>query len=84
MAYIVFESVTELVEKKAPEHSLAGIILAIVSLIVMPLLSRAKRRVGYELGSAAMNAEAKQNQFCSYLSAILLSGLLLNAALGWW
>jgi divalent metal cation (Fe/Co/Zn/Cd) transporter len=83
-AYIAFESVTGLVDNKAPEHSLAGIILAIASLIVMPLLSRAKRRVGYELGSAAMNADAKQNQFCSYLSAILLSGLLLNAALGWW
>jgi divalent metal cation (Fe/Co/Zn/Cd) transporter len=72
---LAFESVTDLVEKKAPEHSLAGIILAIVSLIVMPLLSRAKRRVGYELGSTAMNADAKQNQFCSYPSAILLSGL---------
>jgi len=83
-AYIAFESVTDLLEKKAPEHSLAGIILAIVSLIVMPLLSRAKGRVGHGLGSAAMNADAKQSQFCSYLSAILLSGLLLNAALGWW
>src|SRR5207245_11614482 len=65
--------------KKGPEHSVAGIILAIVSLIVMPLLSKAKGRVGHELGS-----DAKQSQFCSYLSAILLSGLLLNAALGWW
>src|SRR6266566_4393089 len=64
--------------------AMAGIILAIVSLIVMPLLSKAKGRVGHELGSAAMNADAKQSQFCSYLSAILLSGLLLNAALGWW
>ena len=83
-AYIAFESVTDLLEKKAPEHSLAGIILAIVSLILMPLLSRAKGRVGHGLGSAAMNADAKQSQFCSYLSAILLAGLLLNAALGWW
>jgi divalent metal cation (Fe/Co/Zn/Cd) transporter len=83
-AYIAFESVTDLLEKKAPEHSLAGIVLAIVSLIVMPLLSRAKGQVGHGLGSAAMNADAKQSQFCSYLSAILLAGLLLNAALGWW
>src|SRR3989449_4722142 len=75
-AYIAFESIADLLEKKAPEHSLAGIILATVSLIVMPLLFRAKRRVGHELGSAAMNADAKQSQFCSYLSAILLSGLL--------
>src|SRR2546422_6878298 len=75
-AYIAFESIADLLEKKAPEHSLAGIILATVSLIVMPLLFRAKMRVGHELGSAAMNADAKQSQFCSYLSAILLSGLL--------
>jgi divalent metal cation (Fe/Co/Zn/Cd) transporter len=83
-AYIAFESITDLLGKKAPEHSLAGIILASVSLIVMPLLSKAKRRVGRDLGSAAMHADAKQSQFCSYLSAILLGGLLLNAALGWW
>ena len=83
-AYIAFESITDMLGKKGPEHSVAGIILAIVSLIVMPLLSKAKGRVGHELGSAAMNADAKQSQFCSYLSAILLSGLLLNAALGWW
>lgn len=55
------------------------------SLIVMPLLSRAKRRVGDALGSAAMHADAKQTEFCTYLSAILLLGLLLNAAFGlWW
>src|SRR3989442_15618808 len=78
-AYIAFESITDMLGKKGPEHSVAGIILAIVSLIVMPLLSKAKGRVGHELGS-----DAKQSQFCSYLSAILLSGLLLNAALGWW
>lgn len=50
----------------------------------MPLLSRAKKKVGNELGSAAMRADAKQTDFCVYLSVILLSGLLLNAALGWW
>ena len=64
---------------------MAGIILAFVSLIVMPMLSRAKRRVGHALGSAAMHADAKQTEFCTYLSAILLLGLLLNAILGiWW
>ncbi len=83
-AYIALGAITDLLERKAPEHSLAGIILAIVSLTVMPLLSKAKRRVGRELGSAAMNADAKQTEFCAYLSAILLSGLLLNATLGWW
>ena len=50
----------------------------------MPLLSRAKKRVGKALGSAAMHADAKQTDFCVYLSAILLAGLLLNVGLGWW
>src|SRR6266446_3301492 len=64
--------------------TIAGIILACISLVVMPILSRAKKKVGYELRSAAMNADARQADFCVYLSAILLSGLLLNATLGWW
>jgi divalent metal cation (Fe/Co/Zn/Cd) transporter len=83
-AYIAYESVADLISTKAPEHSIPGIILACVSLVVMPILSRAKKRVGKELSSAAMNADAKQTDFCMYLSAILLAGLLLNAALGWW
>ncbi len=84
-AYIAYESVTDLSFKRSPEHSIPGIILACVSLVVMPLLSRAKRRVGYSLGSAAMHADARQTEFCTYLSAILLVGLLLNALFGlWW
>lgn len=83
-AYIAYESVADLISQKAPEHSIPGIILACVSLIVMPILSRAKKRVGKELSSAAMNADARQTDFCVYLSAILLAGLILNAALGWW
>ena len=83
--YIGYESITDLVHRNIPESSLPGIILAAVSLIVMPLLSRAKRRVGKQLASAAMNADAKQTEFCTYLSAILLGGLLLNTAFGiWW
>ncbi len=70
--------------QETPERSLVGIILAIASLIVMPFLTRAKRRVARELNSAAMAADAKQTEFCTYLSAILLGGLLLNALLGWW
>ena len=51
----------------------------------MPLLSRAKRKVGHALGSSAMHADAKQTEFCTYLSAILLAGLLLNTLFGvWW
>ncbi len=83
-AYVLYESISDLVTRKAPQHSLPGIILACVSLVVMPILSRAKKRVGTELGSRAMRADARQTDFCVYLSAILLAGLVLNAALGWW
>ena len=83
-AYILYESISDLVSKKAPEHSIPGIILACVCLVVMPLLSRAKRRIGNQLGSSAMHADARQTDFCVYLSAILLAGLVLNSLLGWW
>jgi divalent metal cation (Fe/Co/Zn/Cd) transporter len=84
-AYIAYESVLDLWSRHAPEHSIPGIVLACVSLVVMPLLSRAKRKVGRALGSAAMHADAKQTEFCTYLSGILLAGLLLNAFFGlWW
>lgn len=83
--YLAYESANDLIHRKVPESSLAGIILAGVALVVMPLLSRAKRRVGTGLGSAAMKADAKQATFCTYLSAILLAGLLLNTAFAiWW
>ena len=83
--YVGYEAASDLFRKKAPEHSLPGIILACVSLVVMPLLSRAKRGVASNLKSAAMRADAKQTQFCTYLSAILLGGLVLNAAFNlWW
>ena len=82
--YVAYEAVSDLVGRKAPEHSIPGIVLACTSLVVMPILSRAKKRVGRQLGSAAMSADAKQTDFCVYLSAILLAGLLLNAVLGWW
>jgi divalent metal cation (Fe/Co/Zn/Cd) transporter len=83
--YIAYEAVADLAGRRAPEHSIPGIILAAVSLVVMPLLSRAKRRVGAALNSAAMHADAKQTDFCAYLSGILLIGLVLNATAGlWW
>ncbi len=82
--YILYESVSDLVARSAPQHSLPGIVLACVSLVAMPLLSRAKKKVGAELDSRAMKADARQTDFCVYLSAILLAGLVLNAALGWW
>jgi divalent metal cation (Fe/Co/Zn/Cd) transporter len=84
-AYIGYESIGDLARRQAPEHSIPGIVLACVSLFVMPLLARAKRKVGTALGSSAMHADAKQSDFCVYLSAILLGGLLLNALFGlWW
>lgn len=83
-AYVAVEALSNLRNRKAPDHSIPGIVLASASLIVMPLLSRAKKRVGAQLGSRAMNADAKQTDFCFYLSAILLVGLAINATLGWW
>jgi len=82
--YITYEAVSDLARKTAPEHSIPGIVLACVSLVVMPILSRAKRKVANALSSAAMNADARQTDFCVYLSAILLAGLVFNAGLGWW
>ena len=82
--YITYEAVSDLARKTAPEHSIPGIVLACVSLVVMPILSRAKRKVANALSSAAMKADARQTDFCVYLSAILLAGLVLNAGLGWW
>ena len=84
-AYVCFEAIRDLVGRSAPASSRIGIALACVSLVVMPLLSRAKRQVGRALGSAAMQADATQTAFCSWLSGILLGGLLLNSAFGlWW
>src|SRR5262249_42193594 len=83
--YVAYGALRDLAAHAASESSAIGIALACVSLVVMPLLSRAKRRVGRGLGSAAMHADAKQTEFCAYLSAVLLGGLLLNAAFGlWW
>jgi len=84
-AYVAYEAVSDLLHREAPQRSLVGIALAVASLIVMPLLARAKRHVGSKLGSAAMSADAQQTQFCAYLSAILLMGLVSNALFGlWW
>ncbi len=83
-AYVSYDSVKSRVGREAPARSLPGIVLAIASLIVMPLLSRAKRRVARSIGSRALQADAKQTELCTYLSVILLGGLVLNALLGWW
>lgn len=82
--YIVYESGSTLIRHVPPERSIPGIVIASASVIVMPLLARAKRRVSRQIGSGAMHADSKQADFCAYLSGILLGGLLLNAFLGWW
>jgi divalent metal cation (Fe/Co/Zn/Cd) transporter len=81
--YIFSESGSALIRHEAPERSIAGIIVAAASVIVMPLLANAKRRVAEGIGSRAMTADSMQADFCAYLSAILLAGLLLNSLLGW-
>jgi divalent metal cation (Fe/Co/Zn/Cd) transporter len=82
-AYVAFESVRALIGGSNPETSPVGIGLAIASLIVMPFLSWAQRRTGKALGSNAVVADGTQTLLCTYLSAVLLAGLVLNATLGW-
>ena len=82
--YVTYDSGKSLVKREAPEESLVGIILAAVSLVIMPLLVRAKRKVARAINSGALMADSKQTELCTYLSAILLGGLLLNAFFGWW
>ena len=83
-AYIAFDSVKSLITKERPEESIVGIVLALLSVIVMPLVARAKRKVAAALNSGAMRADSQQTQLCAYLSAILLFGLGMNALVGWW
>ena len=83
-AYIVYESGSTLIRYEAPQRSIPGIVVAAASVVVMPLLAKAKRRVAAGIGSRAMDADSRQADFCTYLSVILLGGLLLNALLGWW
>lgn len=83
-AYIAWEAVESLVRREGPRESPVGIALAAASLVVMPLLARAKRRVASGLSSRALDAEATQTSLCAWLSAILLAGLVLEAVVGWW
>lgn len=83
-AYVTFDAGKSLLRHEAPQESIPGMVIAIASLVVMPSLVRAKRRVARQLKSAALHADAKQTELCTYLSAILLGGLALNALLGWW
>jgi len=82
--YVAVGATRSLVTRAEPDASPIGIAIAAASLVVMPLLARAKRRVAARLSSGALGAEARQTEICMYLSAILLGGLVLNAAFSWW
>lgn len=83
-AYVTVEALRTLIGGHQPEQSTVGIVVVAISVVIMPFLSWAQRRAGRELGSASAVADSKQTLLCTYLSAAVLVGLLLNAALGWW
>lgn len=83
-AYVAFESVQALLAGEESRSSALGIGIAALSLLVMPTLSWAQRRTGRQLGSNAVVADSKQTLLCTYMSGVLLVGLLLNSTLGWW
>jgi divalent metal cation (Fe/Co/Zn/Cd) transporter len=83
-AYVGYEAAADLWFRRAPHFSVAGTILACASLIVMPILGVAKRRVARALASRALAADSLETLLCAYLSATLLTGLILNGSLGWW
>lgn len=83
-AYVAFESIRSLLSHEAPKTSFLGLLTAVLSLVVMPWLASQKRKVASEIQSASMAADARQTDFCFYLSVILLSGLACNAVFHWW
>lgn len=83
-AYVAFDAIKSLIQREPPEASYIGIAIAALSLVVMPFLARAKRKVASQLNSRALQADSRQTDICAYLSAILLGGLLFNAAFGFW
>lgn len=82
--YVAVESARDLLTASRPDTSVPGIVLAVLSLLVMPWLWRAKARLAPVLGSRAAVSEARQTMLCAQLSAVLLAGLALRAGLGWW
>ena len=83
-AYVWVEGTRDLLGGAQPDASVVGMVLAALSLVVMPFLARVKRRLAPALGSRAAASEANQTRLCALLSAVVLAGLALNAALGWW
>jgi divalent metal cation (Fe/Co/Zn/Cd) transporter len=83
-AYVAVRAVFDLLAGNEPDTSIVGIGLAVASLVVMPALAMAKRDTGRRLGSVTVTADSQQTWLCTYLSVVLLAGLLLNATVGWW
>lgn len=83
-ALVGIESIRSLLAGEQPDVSRIGIVLTVLSLVVMPILARAKRSVGRDLGARSVEADSQQTQACVYLSAVVLAGLAANAAFGWW
>ena len=83
-AYVGGRAVYDLATRAQPEESTIGIVLAVVSLVVMPVLAKLKRKSARELDSRSLQADAKQTTLCTYISAFLLIGLLANSLFGWW
>lgn len=82
--YVVVDALLTIARRASPHPSVVGIAVAILSLLAMPILARAKRRVAAGLDSRALASDAAQSSLCAYLSGILLGGLVLNALAGWW
>lgn len=83
-AYVLYDSGTTLWRREHPQRSVAGIVVLVLSVVIMPLLARAKRHVAHGLESRALAADATQTSLCAWLSAVALVGVLLNAVAGWW
>lgn len=83
-AYVGVDGLATLWKREAPEASTVGLVILVLSVLVMPVLARAKRRVARALQSRALEADAAQTSLCAYLSVIALAGVGLNAAFGWW
>ncbi|MEW6638328.1 MAG: cation diffusion facilitator family transporter [Actinomycetota bacterium] len=83
-AYISYEAIDALLSREGPESSTVGLVLAVVSILIMPALAFFKKRAGREMGSEALQADAVETWVCAYLSLALLVGVGLYAAFGWW
>lgn len=83
-AFVAFDSIKALLNREIPDASFFGMVIAGISIIIMPLLARLKRQVAVEINSQAMKSDSMQTQICAYLSGIVLIGVSMNMALGWW